>query len=80
MSHIDNYSKILTSVDEIKRNDSDRLSQEVSLKNDQRWNKVLKDAFRDPLKLLEYLELDAPEYIDKIQANSQFSMLVRSTS
>ena len=76
MSHIDNYSKILTSVDEIKRNDSDRLSQEVSLKNDQRWNKVLKDAFRDPLKLLEYLELDAPEYIDKIQANSQFSMLV----
>ncbi len=40
------------------------------------WKKVLSAAFKDPVKLLEYLELDKEEYLNKVQVDSQFKMLV----
>ncbi len=40
------------------------------------WTKVLSQAFRDPVKLLTYLELDTDEYLQRIMVNSQFKMLV----
>lgn len=44
--------------------------------NDSDWSKVLTEAFRDPIKLLEYLELDFQSYIDELHLDSQFKMLV----
>ena len=40
------------------------------------WAKVLRDAFRNPQDLLEYLELDFQSHVDKIHLDSQFKMLV----
>lgn len=47
-----------------------------SMTTDTDWSKVLTKAFRDPIKLLEYLELDFQSYIDELQLDSQFKMLV----
>lgn len=44
--------------------------------DDSVWSKVLSKAFRDPVKLLEYLELDFQSCIDELQLDSQFKMLV----
>jgi len=40
------------------------------------WSKVLNKAFRDPVKLLEYLDLDFQSYIDELHLGSEFKMLV----
>jgi len=47
-----------------------------SVENDSDWSRVLAKAFRDPVKLLEYLELDFQSYIDELHLDSQFKMLV----
>ena len=44
--------------------------------NNSDWTKVLTKAFRDPVKLLEYLELDFQSHIDELHLDSQFKMLV----
>jgi len=44
--------------------------------NDSNWRNVLKEAFKDPLELLEFLELDHSEYLDKVKTDSHFKMLV----
>ena len=52
------------------------VSIDQSAKTDLDWSKVLTSAFRDPIKLLEFLELDTGYYLNKIQTDSQFKMLV----
>lgn len=40
------------------------------------WKNVLSNAFRDPIKLLQFLELDSEENIKITQLDSSFKMLV----
>ena len=42
----------------------------------QQWNKVLNQAFKDPVTLLEYLELATLDNVSKIDIDNPFSMLV----
>jgi len=46
------------------------------LNNEPNWRNVLKKAFKDPLELLKFLELDHAEYLDKVKTDSRFKMLV----
>ncbi len=43
---------------------------------DNSWTTVLGDAFRDPVKLLEFLQLDFNKYLSKVDCESKFKMLV----
>lgn len=59
----------------------DSLGESNSIANDSRktissWTKVLNEAFRDPIKLLEYLDLNSACNRKKIELDSKFRMLV----
>jgi len=51
-------------------------SHDSSEDNAVSWTNVLTHAFRDPLKLLEFLELGVEENLDQIKLDSNFTMLV----
>ncbi len=40
------------------------------------WHSVLKKAFREPLELLRFLEIEPSDYVNKIKVDSHFKMLV----
>jgi EF-P beta-lysylation protein EpmB len=40
------------------------------------WSAVLSNAFKDPVKLLQFLQLDADDYLSQLQTESNFRMLV----
>lgn len=56
---------------ELIANDSVRISNSTD-----DWNVLLTKAFRDPLKLLESLALDSQEFLDQVDTESKFKMLV----
>jgi len=64
-----------TSPENITSENNDSLNAK-STKSDSDWSRVLAKAFIDPVKLLEYLELDFQSYIDELHLDSQFKMLV----
>lgn len=43
---------------------------------DTNWSVVLSNAFKEPVKLLKFLHLDTDQYLDQLQAESKFKMLV----
>jgi len=40
------------------------------------WRKVLSNAFKDPIALLKYLELDSEDHLREVHLDSSFKMLV----
>lgn len=49
---------------------------ELQKNKDIHWSRVLQDAFRDPMELLKFLELDSQNYLEKIIPDHTFKMLV----
>ena len=72
-----NHGNALDSIEENPKTSEETFPLLSNLKDDHsEWSNVLSKAFRDPIKLLEYLDLDFQSYIDELDLTSQFTMLV----
>ncbi|MCL4112745.1 UNVERIFIED_CONTAM: hypothetical protein GTU68_021763 [Idotea baltica] len=76
MSQIVPDSVVVNSTENLSKIGSSYEPSKLTRNKDERWEKVLANAFKDPIKLLEFLQLDSLGNIEKVQLDSKFKMLV----